>query len=459
MTRLAALVTIATLALSAPAGAQPPAAEKPTSLDALLQLIRDGGRADREADARREAEFRAARDQQAALLAAARAAQAAEEARSAALEDDFEANEKVLPELGQTLREKLGTLGELFGVVRHVAGDTLGFTSGSLVSAQLGPRRELLGKLAESKELPSIEDLEQLWFILQQEMTEAGKVVRFPATVVDADGTEQERQVVRIGPFNVIADGRYLQYVPETGQLTELPSQPAGRHLATVRDFETASGGLVGVAIDPSRGSILSLLIQTPSLGERIRQGGIVGYVIIALGLVGFAVAMQRLVHLWGVTRRMKAQASLGTASTDNPLGRVLHVYEENPTTDVETLELKLDEAILSETPALERGNAFVKVVSVAAPLLGLLGTVTGMIQTFQAITLFGTGDPKLMAGGISQALVTTVLGLSVAIPLLLIHALLSGQSRALVEVLEEQTAGFIARHAERLKAGGGDRA
>jgi biopolymer transport protein ExbB len=168
---------------------------------------------------------------------------------------------------------------------------------------------------------------------------------------------------------------------------------------------------------------------------------------------------MQRLVHLWGVTRRMKAQAALGTASTDNPLGRVLHVYEENPTTDVETLELKLDEAILSETPALERGNAFVKVVSVAAPLLGLLGTVTGMIQTFQAITLFGTGDPKLMAGGISQALVTTVLGLTVAIPLLLIHALLSGQSRALVEVLEEQTAGYIARHAERLKAGGGDRA
>jgi biopolymer transport protein ExbB len=274
--------------------------------------------------------------------------------------------------------------------------------------------------------------------------------------VVDADGTEHEQQVVRIGPFNVIADGRYLQYVPETGQLAELPRQPARRHLATVRDFEVATEGLLGVAIDPSRGSILSLLIQTPGLGERIRQGGIVGYVIITLGLVGFAVAMQRLSHLWSVTRRMKAQAARRGASTDNPLGRIRRVYEENPATDVETLELTLDEAILAETPSLERGNAFVKVVSVAAPLLGLLGTVTGMIQTFQAITLFGTGDPKLMAGGISQALVTTVLGLTVAIPLLLIHALLSGRSRALVEVLEEQTAGIIARHAERLKAGGG---
>jgi biopolymer transport protein ExbB len=208
MTRLAALVAIATLALAIPAGAQSPSAEKPKSLDALLQLIRDGGRADREEDARREAEFRAARDQQAALLAAARAAQAAEEARSAVLEDDFEANEKILPELGETLREKLGTLGELFGMVRQVAGDTLGFTAGSLVSAQLGPRRELLARLAESRELPSIDDLERLWFTLQQEMTEAGKVVRFPATVVDADGSEHERQVVRIGPFNVIADGQ-----------------------------------------------------------------------------------------------------------------------------------------------------------------------------------------------------------------------------------------------------------
>jgi len=438
------------------AGAAPAAARDTMPLDALLQQIREGGRAEREEDAKREAEFRAARDRQQSLLATARAEQAAEEARSAALEVDFEANEKRLPELEESLRERLGTLGELFGVVRQVAGDTFSFVTGSIVSAQFPDREAILKRLSKSKELPSIEELEDLWFVLQQEMTEAGKVVRFDATVVDADGSEERRPVVRIGTFNVISGGRYLQYVPETHQLTELARQPAKRHLSTLRDFEAATSGLHGVAIDPSRGSILSLLIQTPELGERIRQGGVVGYVIIVLGLVGFVIAVQRVVHLIGVTRRMKAEAGHDHPSDDNPLGRVLRVYERNAEVDVETLELKLDEAILAETPALERGNALIKVLSVASPLLGLLGTVTGMIQTFQVITLFGAGDPKLMAGGISQALVTTVLGLTVAIPLLLIHALVSGQSQAIIEVLEEQTAGIIARHAERLKKAAG---
>lgn len=443
------VVTLCIGLLVATAG--PATAEEPKSLDALLRQIREGGRAEREEDARREAEFRAARDRQAALLADARAAQAAEEARSTALETDFAANEKLLPELEESLRERLGTLGELFGVVRQVAGDTLSFVTGSLVSVEVPDRTPILARLAESKELPSIEELEQLWFVLQQEMTESGKVARFEATVVDPDGVEQQRQVVRIGTFNVIANGRYLNYVPETGQLTELARQPAHRHLATLPSFEAATSGLHAIAIDPSRGSILSLLIQSPHLSERIRQGGLVGYVIIALGTFGFGVAIHRMLYLIRVMRRMKAEAGRTSASDTNPLGRVLQVYERNVATDVETLELKLDEAILGETPALERGNALIKVLSVASPLLGLLGTVTGMIQTFQAITLFGTGDPKLMAGGISQALVTTVLGLTVAIPLLLIHALVSSQSQAIVEVLEEQSAGIIARHAERL--------
>jgi biopolymer transport protein ExbB len=443
--RSLALALAAGLAVAAGAGAQ-----EPKSLDALLQQIREGGRAAREEDAQREAAFRAARDRQAALLAEARAAEAAEEARSAALEKDFEDNEKKLPALEETVQERLGAQGELFGVVRQVAGDTLGFLTSSLVSAEVPDRTPLLRRLSQSKELPSIDDLEQLWFTLQQEMTESGKVTRFEATVVGADGSEERRPVVRIGTFNVISGRRYLQYVPETRQLTELARQPAWRYLATLPGFEAARSGLVDVAIDPSRGSILALLIQTPDLSERIRQGGIVGYVIIALGAIGFAVAIHRMVYLVRVTRRMRAEAGREHASTDNPLGRVLRVYEQNPDSDVETLELKLDESILAETPALERGNALIKVLSVAAPLLGLLGTVTGMIQTFQAITLFGTGDPKLMAAGISQALVTTVLGLTVAIPLLLVHALVSGRSRAIVEVLEEQTAGIIARHAER---------
>jgi biopolymer transport protein ExbB len=447
--RLALAIALAT-ALVASGGH----AQEPPSLDALLQQIQQGAQEERAEDARREAEFRAAQDRQAALLAEAKAALAVEEARSAALEKDFAANEALLPDLEAALREKLGTLGELFGVVRQVAGDTLGFVAGSLVSAQVGDRTPMLTTLSASKALPSIDQLEELWFVLQQEMTESGKVVRFDATVTDIDGGQHERQVIRVGTFNVVAGGRYLQWVPETRQLTDLARQPPGRYLSTVRRFERATEGLADFALDPTRGTLLSLLIQTPDLGERIQQGGVIGYIIIVLGVIGFGVAVQRLIYLTRVGRRMRAEEHRQTPSTDSPLGRVLTVYTKNPSVDVETLELKLDEAIMAETPALERGTPLIKVISAAAPLLGLLGTVTGMIKTFQAITLFGTGDPKMMASGISEALVTTVLGLTVAIPLVLVHALVSGTGRGIVEVLEEQAAGLIARHAERLHGG-----
>ena len=336
--------------------------------------------------------------------------------------------------------------------MRQVAGDTRALVESSLVSAQIPGRTELLGKVAQSQEMPSIDDLEQLWFVLQQEMTESGKVVRFPATVIAVGGGQSQQSVVRIGPFNAVSNGRYLQYLPESGKLAELGRQPSGRHLATVRDLERARSGLVGVSIDPSRGSILSLLIQTPDMEERIHQGGLVGYVIIVLGLMGLLLAAYRILYLAWVGRKIRRRCAQPTAQANNPLGRVLEVYERNRTVDVETLELKLDEAILKETPPLERGNAMIKVLSVVSPLLGLLGTVTGMIQTFQAITLFGTGDPKLMAGGISEALVTTMLGLVVAIPLVLLHTMVTGQSRG----ADPDSRGAERRHRRPARRGAG---
>jgi len=435
------------------ARAQEPKAQ---NLDQLLKQVRGQRAKERAENAAREAEFRQKKAQQQQLLADARVKRNAAVAKSEELEAVFEQNENEIPELQETLRNRLGTLGELFGVVRQVAGDTRGFLEGSLVSAQFPGRAKKLDKLAESKELPTVEELEELWFTLQEEMTESGKVSRFPASVVSVDGDETEAEVIRVGPFNVVAEGRYLQYLPETGTLTELARQPSARHLDTVASFEETESGIGGFSLDPSRGTILSLLIGTPSLRERIQQGGLVGYVIIALGFIGLALVAERLVSLGVVGRKIKAQIGQEKADPGNPLGRILSVYEKNPDADVETLELKLDEAILKETPALERGTVMIKVLSAVAPLLGLLGTVTGMIATFQAITLFGTGDPKLMAGGISTALVTTVLGLVMAIPLLLLHSVVAGRSKSLVQVLEQQSAGVVAAHAERVHGGAG---
>ncbi len=453
MNRVVGWAVVATLSLAAGAGrAEEAGAPKAASLSELLEQIRSGNAVQEARDRQREAAFRQARADQQRLLAEALAAKAVEEARGQELERRFDDNEKRIPELEETLRGRQGTLGELFGVVRQVSGDTKAQIDASIISAQLPGRGVWLGDVAQSREMPSIEDLEKLWYAIQQEMTESGKVVRFPAKVIAAAGGETDKQVVRVGPFSAAADGKYLHYVVNAdgvGRLTELGRQPAGSHLATLEDLEVARDGIVDVAIDPSRGSLLALLIETPDFRERLDQGGPVGYTIVVLAIIGFAIAVYRFTYLVLVGRRVQAQLADAAARPDNPLGRVLAVHDQNRATDTETLELKLDEAIMREVPRLERGQAMIKVLSVVGPLLGLLGTVTGMIKTFQVITLFGAGDPKLMAGGIAEALVTTVQGLVMAIPLTLAYALVNGRSKAIIQIIEEQAAGIVAEHAE----------
>jgi biopolymer transport protein ExbB len=135
---------------------------------------------------------------------------------------------------------------------------------------------------------------------------------------------------------------------------------------------------------------------------------------------------------------------------TNNPLGRIFKVSYDHQDADTESLELHMGEAILKERPKILSGLSVLKIFSMVAPLMGLLGTVTGMIIVFQAITIYGAGDPKAMAGGISSALVTTVLGLTVAIPTLLLHTILNGKARKVLQILEEQSAGIIATRAGR---------
>ena len=191
--------------------------------------------------------------------------------------------------------------------------------------------------------------------------------------------------------------------------------------------------------------------MQSPSLAERIAQGKEVGYVIITLGVVAILIAIWRLLALSATSAKVNRQAKNLENPGNNPLGRVLKIAHDNPESDVESLELKLGEQILKETPKFNIALPFLKIISVVAPLLGLLGTVTGMIITFQAITLYGAGDPKLMAGGISTALVTTVLGLCVAIPTVFLHTLVQSRAKRLTQILQEEAAGMLSERAERM--------
>ncbi len=445
---------LAALILTGPAAAQ----NDEMNLDSLLELVRTGTARDNQAEIARLRTFEQNQDEQERLLQEANNQRAAEERRSDQLETTFESNELLIADVTAQLDARLGSLRELFGILQQVAGDARAQFDNSFTNVEFPDRSQFLtdlaAKMGSSSQLASIEEIERLWFELQREATEQGKVKRIrDYRVITSDGQESFEDVVRIGTFNVVAAGRYLSHNPDTNTLSELQRQPSeGRFTGSTSDLLAAApgSGVVRFGLDPTHGVILSSLVQSPNLQERINQGGIVGYVIIALGLLGVLLSLERLISLTIAGTRVKRQLKNDTPSDDNALGRVLQVYHSNRQVDTETLELKLGEAILKETPALQRGILFIKVISVVAPLLGLLGTVTGMINTFQAITLFGTGDPKTMAGGISQALVTTVLGLTVAIPTVLLHTIVSGRSKTITQILQEQTAGIVAEQSER---------
>ena len=432
--------------------AVPPVASAQT-LDELARIVREAAQSETRINQQREASFVKERDKQQNLLVRARQELATENARSDRLRDEYDRNERSLAELETTLAERMGNLGELFGVARQASGDVQAALDDSMVTAQMPGRTQFLSDLAQRKELPTVPELRRLWSAMVTEIAESGKVVKFTAMVERTSGEKQDLEIIRLGVFNAVSDGQFLDWDTSKSRvnLIELARQPAARFRSMARNLQSAAPGEVtGFSVDFTRGQILRAVVQSKTPVERIREdGGTVGYVIIGLGLFGLLLCLWKIFSLYTTGAKMSRQLRSETADKSNPLGRVLTVYSGNPDTDIETLELKLDEAILRETAPIELGLSFIKVLYVVAPLLGLLGTVVGMIGTFQMITLFGTGDPRMMAGGISTALVTTVLGLVVAIPLTLLHSFLQGKAKTLIQVLEEQAAGLIARLAE----------
>ena len=429
-----------------------------STVEALLMLVKEGKTKEQSENSEREAKFLANKNKQAETLAAEKRELARQERIADQLEAEYKKNEDILRVKEEAYQKELGSLVELFGHLQSSAGEAAVQFTGSLTSPQFGLERvnflnDLTSKMSETTELPTIREIEGLWYELQREMIASGQVVSFDTTVIDVDGESSTCKVTRVGLFNAVCDGKYLEYISASGQYAFLPRQPAGRFTKTAKKVGNADpGDQVKFGIDPTGptgGSLLANLIQTPSLAERAAQGREVGFAIIFVGLIGIGIAFWKLWSLFVLGKAVKAQSGSKTLDVRNPLGRVLKVGEENFKKDIDTLELKLAEAIMAERPSIERGIGAVRIISVVAPLAGLLGTVTGMIVTFQMITLYGTGDPKLMAGGISQALVTTVLGLLVAIPTTLLHSFTASSAKGIISVLEEQSTGILAERAE----------
>ena len=380
----------------------------------------------------------------------------AAEARSNALDKAWNENEKKIAETNNLLKQRTGYLGELFGVTRQVAGDAANVLQQSLLTTQYGKpaegedRVEFLRRLAGAKALPSITELERLWYELMREMTDAGKVVKYRTSVLEHDNSKVDMDVVRVGPFTASSNGKYLGYLPSAKSLAELNGELLGDFPQIGRSLQAAVGGTgyTKAVVDPARGALLGVYVERPGLVRRIQDGKDVGYVIVAVGLIGVVLALFQAVYLVMTRFAVAAQVkNLNNPSKNNPLGRVLLSFrgDGKRTESSELAELRISESVLREVPKLERFQAFLRLAVAAGPLLGLIGTVIGMIITFRAIVASGTSDPKLMANGIGQAMINTVLGLGIAIPLLFINAGLVALSRAVTQTLDEQSQSLLA--------------
>lgn len=412
-------------------------------------VAQDISRHDRQLNQQRLEEFSRNLNQHQSLLAQSQQRLAAAEQRQQQLKARFDANEQQLTEQQALLTQRTGQLGEVFGVIKQQANEAHGAIQDSLVSAQF-PQREQRLAFAEQARIPSLDEFKSLWITLHHELSESANTVRFQREVISQRGESETRQVVRVGNFQLIdQDGQYLRWQSQTNQVLALPRQPSGSALSQAKAFVNATEP-APLLVDVTRGQLLAMLGQTPRLLERLKQGGVVAYIILALGAIGLLMAVWRIVALWLNEVKVKRQlANISQLSTNNPLGRVLAKAQQSDLA-VDDLSLRIEESILEEMPGLERGQSLIKLFAAVAPLLGLLGTVTGMIGTFQSITLFGTSDPKLMAGGISQALITTVVGLIVAIPLLFSHNLLSTRSRRILQILQQKTTALLADRREQ---------
>ena len=424
-----------------------PAVPVITDLDLLVESVKNTASIRAKEDKARLDKFLSDKNRQQYLLNQMKAKLNAEEDRSERLTKEYEDNDKKLSELEEQLTLKLGSFGELFGIVRQTAGESKGQFMLSLTNIEYPERIEFLGDLAERKslDLPTSAELDRLWYEILNELNQSGKVKVYNTDILSKSGELVNTDIVRIGVFNSAADGDYLNLVSEQNVLEYLAKQPEGSIRRSARKLQNNDVEYREVFIDPTRGSLLSKLIDRAGFFERINQGGFVGYIILLILTAGLAMGVLQFLFLRNESQTIENELGSGNYSESSTLGKLNSIYSKYKGDTPEELEAQLEDVLAKAAPALEKNLSIIKLLAAVAPLLGLLGTVIGMIETFQAITLFGTGDPKLMAGGISQALVTTMLGLIAAVPLLFVHNILDSRSRAISQIYEEQAIGFVA--------------
>ncbi|MFH4455803.1 MotA/TolQ/ExbB proton channel family protein [Vibrio alginolyticus] len=414
--------------------------------DALLQKAQQENRQQQSHNVARESGFKKTEQELQAIKNKLAAERAALQAEADSLSVTFGENEAELAQLEEKLRLETGSLGELFGVVRQNAKELESELKSSVTGVDANSYQKDIDAIVAAKSLPTLTQLQAMWRSMEEQIKASGEMANVSFTLLNGEGREQTVNGVRLGSMALLDDTGYVKWNGKRGDAVNYLRQPESGPTANT----ISSGDIDALVIDPSRGILLEQLANSPTLADRLNAGGVVGKIILGLLAIGLLIALVRGASLMISRQKIMKQLKTPAQPGDNPLGRVLAVYQKDKHRSVEALELRLLEAVVDEQTHLEKGLSMLKLLAALAPMLGLLGTVTGMIETFQVITQFGNGDPKVMAGGISMALVTTVLGLVSAMPLLLAHNVLSSQAENIRSILEKQGIGLVAEQAER---------
>jgi biopolymer transport protein ExbB len=436
-----------------------------TAQAVTTKLLADTKQANTQQDAQikqREAAFRLTEDQIRQQRADLLKRQVKLQHHTDKLSHQFTHNEEKLAKRETRLHLETGSLGELFGVVRQSAKQLNSEIQFSVTSIDKNRYNEVVTQIVAAKTLPSMPQLTGLWLSLLEQVNASGQIAEVTVPVINGTGQTELKAAIRVGSLGLIDEQGYLAWNSKNNTATAYLKQPKNGPVATDLRSMNSTNNSINLILDPSRGMMLAQLENTPELKDRLENGGTVGYVILTLLFIGLVIAAIQGVKLAKARSQIKQQLRQPTQIGNNPLGRILQVYVDSQAkhavnkqrVSTEALELRLMEVIVDQQQELGKGLSMLKLLAALAPMLGLLGTVTGMIETFQVITQFGNGDPKVMAGGISMALITTVLGLVAAMPLLLAHNILTTQADSIHEILEKQSIGLVAEQAEQVAAG-----
>ena len=377
------------------------------------------------------------------------------------LEAEFESLQHQEQELASRQEDVIQEMNQLAGTVRTSVKDLLSLIDTSLISG-LHPRRAVgLRQYLAADRFPSMVDVKKIVATYFDEIYGSSQIIKQHGPFVGLQGKMTQGEIVCLGALTAFYhrdDNGEIGFAVYGKENDAMLAVSKASWLVKRCLSKYLTGQSNEVYLDFSGGSTVRQLALQPTAWERLCSGGPLVWPILLLGLVALVLSLERFFFL----RRVKS-------NTDKVMSEVIQLLAEDkwqeseellsnrrgPVYNVlaaglrfrraswEILENVLEEAIMKELPSLERYLPTLQVLAAVAPLLGLLGTVTGMINTFQVITIFGTGDPKMMSGGISEALITTELGLIMAIPIILLHSYFSRKVESIIGDMEEKAVGL----------------